>query len=163
MTEAVGILSSGQRVDAIFSDVDLPGCEDGLSLAIWVHSRRLGIPIILTSGVRAIMPTLATESGIPLVPKPYDVEQVTALIARLIAAGAPSPDRSPFVSRRPPERAAHKAMRTSILSSFRPDSRRMRWNTPAPGWAPQRPNALKRTHGRRPLLDPQMPSTPPVH
>ena len=47
--EAVQILKC-IPVDALFSDIDMPGKMDGLALAQWVRQRRLDTRIILTSG-----------------------------------------------------------------------------------------------------------------
>ena len=82
MIEAATVLSSGRSVHLVFSDVDLPGATGGLSLAVWIHAHHPTIPVILTSGVRAVMPTLADQRRIPFMPKPYDVDKLAALIAR---------------------------------------------------------------------------------
>jgi DNA-binding NtrC family response regulator len=86
--EAATILSAGSRVHAIFSDVDLPGATGGLSLAVWVHTYYPAIPVILTSGVRAVMPTLSAQQSVRFVPKPYDLDRVAATIASAIADAA---------------------------------------------------------------------------
>jgi DNA-binding NtrC family response regulator len=83
--EAATVLSSGASVHVIFSDVDLPGATGGLSFAVWVHAHYPGIPVILTSGVRAVMPTLNTQESVRFVPKPYDFDKVAHLIAGAIA------------------------------------------------------------------------------
>src|SRR5712664_487918 len=48
--EAMLVLAS-MPVDALFSDIDMPGKMDGLAVAQWVRQRRLDTRIILTSGV----------------------------------------------------------------------------------------------------------------
>ena len=53
--EAATVLSSGPTVHIVFSDVDLPGATGGLSLAVWVQAHHPRVPVILTSGVRAVM------------------------------------------------------------------------------------------------------------
>jgi DNA-binding NtrC family response regulator len=88
--EAATVLSSGPPVHLVFSDVDLPGATGGLSLAVWINTYHPDVPVILTSGVRAVMPTLADQRRLPFVPKPYDFEKVAALIAKVLA-GAVSP------------------------------------------------------------------------
>ncbi|MEA2849901.1 MAG: hypothetical protein QOG78_5182 [Rhodospirillaceae bacterium] len=47
--EAVQILKC-IPVDALFSDIDMPGRMDGCALAQWVHQHELNVRIILTSG-----------------------------------------------------------------------------------------------------------------
>jgi DNA-binding NtrC family response regulator len=90
MIEAATVLSSGPPVHLVFSDVDLPGATGGLSLAVWINAYHPNIPVILTSGVRAVMPTLADQRRVPFIPKPYDFEKVAALIAKVIAEAFPS-------------------------------------------------------------------------
>ena len=88
--EAATVLSSGPPVHLVFSDVDLPGATGGLSLAVWINTYHPKIPVVLTSGVRAVMPTLADQRRVPFVPKPYDFDKVAALIAKVIAEAFPS-------------------------------------------------------------------------
>ena len=83
--EAATVLASGPTVHLVFSDVDLPGTTGGLSLAVWMNIHHPDVPVILTSGVRAVMPALADQRRIPFIPKPYDFEKVAALIAKVIA------------------------------------------------------------------------------
>lgn len=87
--EAGTVLSSGEAVHVVFSDIDLPGATGGLSLAIWLHANYPDIPIILTSGVRTVTPAFSEQRVVPFVPKPYDLAQVAALIAGLLG-GNPS-------------------------------------------------------------------------
>jgi DNA-binding NtrC family response regulator len=96
VAEAGTMLSSGMPVDIVFSDVDLPGATGGLSLAVWLHVNYPAIPVILTSGVRAVMPNLSNQRIVPFVPKPYDLDKVAALIASLIEADA---SKGPELSR----------------------------------------------------------------
>jgi DNA-binding NtrC family response regulator len=84
--EAATVLSSGPQVHLVFSDVDLPGATGGLSLAVWIGAHHPDVPLILTSGVRAVMPALANQRRIPFIPKPYDFETVSMLVAASIGA-----------------------------------------------------------------------------
>jgi DNA-binding NtrC family response regulator len=86
--EAATVLSSGPPVHVVFSDVDLPGATGGLSLAVWIHTNYPAIPVILTSGVRAVMPTLSSQPVVPFVPKPYDFGEIERLIADTIESAA---------------------------------------------------------------------------
>jgi two-component system, response regulator PdtaR len=88
--EAATVLSAGPPVHLVFSDVDLPGATGGLSLAVWINAHHPNIPVILTSGVRAVMPALTDQRRIPFIPKPYDFEKVADLIAKVIAETVPS-------------------------------------------------------------------------
>lgn len=86
--EAATVLSTGPAVHVVFSDVDLPGATGGLSLAVWVQAHHPDVPVILTSGVRVIMPALSDQRTVPFIPKPYDFEKVAELIATVIAESA---------------------------------------------------------------------------
>ncbi len=60
--EAVQVLKC-IPVDALFSDIDMPGRMDGFALAQWVHQRELNVRIILTSGPESPNPTRARKSN----------------------------------------------------------------------------------------------------
>jgi len=90
--EAATVLSSSPQVRAVFTDVDLPGAMGGLSLAVWIHTHYPAIPVILTSGVRSIVPALSGQRTVPFVPKPYDLDKVYHLIASVIAKASSSQD-----------------------------------------------------------------------
>lgn len=92
--EAATILSARATVDAVFSDVDLPGATGGLSLAVWIRAHYPAVPVILTSGVRAVMPNLNDQRAVPFVPKPYDLDKLADVIASVIADAASRDDTS---------------------------------------------------------------------
>jgi CheY-like chemotaxis protein len=48
--EAIRVLEAGLRVDAVFSDINMPGGMDGFELAAWIAARRPYIKVMLTSG-----------------------------------------------------------------------------------------------------------------
>jgi CheY-like chemotaxis protein len=83
--EAMLYLDSGERVDALVTDINLPGGMDGAQLARKARQRRPELPVVYTSG-------RYTSSDIaPLVPrsvflaKPFDPDDVCTLLARLTA------------------------------------------------------------------------------
>jgi CheY-like chemotaxis protein len=82
-TEALAVLTSGEPVDVIFTDVRMPGAMDGLMLARWVHEHHSRIQVLVTSGNG----DAAVSSG--LIPddtffsKPYAVEEVAGRIRSL--------------------------------------------------------------------------------
>jgi CheY-like chemotaxis protein len=91
--EALEILKRDRgAIDCVFSDVQMPGCHDGVALARWILRHRPGLPVLLTSGtfrtedlepeLRAILPVLA---------KPYRGEAVEARVASLTSALQSSP------------------------------------------------------------------------
>lgn len=48
--EAVALLTSGQSIDLVFSDIVMPGGMTGYDVAEWVHSKRPDLKVLLTSG-----------------------------------------------------------------------------------------------------------------
>jgi DNA-binding response OmpR family regulator len=97
-SEAMAILESGQRIDLLFSDVQLPGSTDGFALSRWVRTHQPEIKVILTSGVArsAQVAGELCEDG-PLEKKPYDprqlLERIRATLSRVPRAEPNSTDR----------------------------------------------------------------------
>jgi CheY-like chemotaxis protein len=85
--EGAEILRAVERVDIVFADINLPGVMGGLSFAVWLRERHPDIPVVLTSGVRAIGPNLAGR--VPFFPKPYSLDQVAHLFERMLKGDPP--------------------------------------------------------------------------
>ena len=83
--EAVRVLSAGTRVHVIFSDVSLPGEMGGFSLAVWIRNHLRSIPVVLTSGVDSAIRPLDRQQLIPFIPKPYRMEDMEALLSRVLS------------------------------------------------------------------------------
>ena len=79
--EAVQILKC-IPVDALFSDIDMPGRMDGCALAQWVHQHELNTRIILTSGPDRTL----GEAGeyVSFVSKPYASAEVEYLLRSVL-------------------------------------------------------------------------------
>jgi len=87
-TEAIAVLESGQAVELVLSDIEMPGEMDGFGLAQWVRTHRAGLPIVLTSGIaRKVNEAgkVCKEEG-SFLPKPYDLGDVERTIRRLLAS-----------------------------------------------------------------------------
>jgi CheY-like chemotaxis protein len=74
--EAMTILGTGRKIDAVFSEVKLQGSMDGFALAQWIRANRPKVEVILTTG-----PTMAAEKAGELcddgpLGKPYHPQQV---------------------------------------------------------------------------------------
>ena len=73
-------------VDAVFTDVHLPGRMDGFALARWVRAHCPETAILLASGVAvrddAVRQGIAVEAFLQ---KPYDLHELAVQIADLIA------------------------------------------------------------------------------
>jgi CheY-like chemotaxis protein len=82
--EALAVFASGEPVDVVFTDVQMPGAMDGLMLVHWVHEHHPGTQVLVTSGKG----DTALSSG--LVPydaffsKPYPPEEVANRIHSLL-------------------------------------------------------------------------------
>ena len=48
--EAIAVFVSGEPIDVVMCDVDMPGTMDGLSLARWINRHHCTLPVLLTSG-----------------------------------------------------------------------------------------------------------------
>jgi CheY-like chemotaxis protein len=77
--QAVAMLQSFSNIDAVFSDVRMPGTLDGIGLAEWVKLHYPNIRMFLTSGTLEAFPTNQTVAD-GYFPKPY----VTAEVERAI-------------------------------------------------------------------------------
>jgi CheY-like chemotaxis protein len=78
--EALRRLISGAPIDILFTDVNLPGGMDGGTLARRARELRPNLPVIYTSGRRAVIEQLDPVEGSMFVPKPYDPFRVARLI-----------------------------------------------------------------------------------
>ena len=80
--EAVTILSTF-AVDALLSDLIMPGKMDGLALAKWVRERQPRTRIILTSGTE---PSIGqVEKDARFLAKPYDNSDVQQLLTTMLS------------------------------------------------------------------------------
>ncbi len=80
--EALSVLSSGTAVDAVFSDINMPGSLDGVGLAHWIAERLPRLPVLLTSAAPA--PGRPTGSARAFLAKPYDLFEVERVLRALI-------------------------------------------------------------------------------
>lgn len=80
--EAITLLESHAEIDAIFTDIDLPGGMDGMGLAAVVRGRWPPIEVIVTSGHAQISEGQLPERGYFL-PKPYTGAQLSRVLDRL--------------------------------------------------------------------------------
>jgi CheY-like chemotaxis protein len=82
--EALAVFASGEPVDVIFTDVEMPGTMDGLMLVRWVYEHHPGIQVLVTSGKG----DAAVSSGLipdeAFFPKPYALEDVAGRIRSLL-------------------------------------------------------------------------------
>ena len=83
--DALRYVESGAAVDALFTDIHMPGGMDGSELASRVRSLRSEMPIVYASGRwrpndgEGLVPRSA------FLPKPYDLRDAGTLLMRLVA------------------------------------------------------------------------------
>ncbi|HVK52339.1 MAG TPA: ATP-binding protein [Pseudoxanthomonas sp.] len=85
---ALGALANGRNVDLIFSDVMMPGGTNGIQLASEVRKRRPDLPILLTSGFTEAVSGQAQAMGIPVLRKPYGVNDLRAAIEHQLSTSS---------------------------------------------------------------------------
>lgn len=79
--EAVAIL--GQRqVDAVITDVDMPGGLSGLDLARLMSIKHANVPVIVASGGHLLQPADMPGDAV-FVPKPYEMTAMTSMIGEM--------------------------------------------------------------------------------
>jgi len=81
--EAVRVLEC-IPVDAMVSDIDMPGRMNGLALAQWVRQRRLDTKIILTSAVERALGEV--EEYASFISKPYRDGEVEHLLRSVLSS-----------------------------------------------------------------------------
>lgn len=85
--EAIRSLRTSERIDIVFSDVQMPGSLDGFALARWVRRERPGVKVILTSGApRTVGAAEEFCDAGPLMRKPYELGELARRIRKLVAA-----------------------------------------------------------------------------
>ncbi|AOB32750.1 histidine kinase [Bordetella sp. H567] len=85
---ALGALADGRRIDVVFSDIMMPGGMSGVELAHAIRARRLGLPIVLTTGYMGQEAQAAENDGIPVLPKPYRVEDLGSILRTALGGQA---------------------------------------------------------------------------
>jgi CheY-like chemotaxis protein len=79
---ALLMLEAGARVDAVFSDIVMPGRISGLDLADLLRQRFPTLPVVLATGYTDQQ---ATVPGVRVLAIPYAIEKVVALLSELSA------------------------------------------------------------------------------
>lgn len=82
--EAIAILETGVMIEAMFTDIDMPGSMDGLKLSAAVRDRWPPIKIVATSGHRIVAAADLPE-GSAFFGKPYDHAAVAACLQGVLS------------------------------------------------------------------------------
>lgn len=74
-----------ERVAAVITDVQMPGIDGG-QLVEWLKERAAHLPIIMMSGSTGGVPVehLLRQSNVAWLPKPFDIDELTALLKNLM-------------------------------------------------------------------------------
>jgi DNA-binding NtrC family response regulator len=83
--EALARLDVGERYDAVFTDVVMPGVLSGVDLAVEVRRRfpRVGVVVATGYSDRAVH-----IEGVRALPKPYDAHQAAEALNAAMAGGS---------------------------------------------------------------------------
>ena len=82
--EAIAILEARPTIHVVFTDIQMPGSMDGLTLAKFVKDRWPPIKIVTTSGRVRIAGDDLPDGG-RFIPKPYSPAQVIGTLRELTA------------------------------------------------------------------------------
>jgi DNA-binding NtrC family response regulator len=85
VNDGIAVLSSGVRVDLVFSDINLSGELTGHSLAGWLARCHPDIPVLLTSGDSQAARIISAGERRAFLPKPYDLAEVDRRIKEMLA------------------------------------------------------------------------------
>jgi CheY-like chemotaxis protein len=82
---ALALLDRGVGVDAILSDVTMPGSMDGAGLAHAARARLPGLPVILATGRAGALDGRALPPGVGVLRKPLEQGAIAAALRRALA------------------------------------------------------------------------------
>jgi signal transduction histidine kinase/ActR/RegA family two-component response regulator len=86
---ALGVLSSEQQIDLVFTDVLLPGGGSGLDLAREMAQRKPDVPVILTSGYGGGVTGRLAAANLPFLRKPYRIDALKMTMEEALHHHAP--------------------------------------------------------------------------
>jgi DNA-binding NtrC family response regulator len=79
--DALSYLKSGNPVDVLFTDIDLPGGMDGGYLASRARELKPELPVVYASGKSLGLRHVSQVPGSIFLQKPYDLERACLLVA----------------------------------------------------------------------------------
>jgi CheY-like chemotaxis protein len=81
--EAIEVLETRSDIQAVFTDVQMPGQMDGLSLAKVIRDRWPPVALLVTSGKRTVVESELPNGG-RFLPKPYLPSEIQAVLRELL-------------------------------------------------------------------------------
>jgi PAS domain S-box-containing protein len=82
---ALNELAATPGIGLVLSDVMMPGGMDGMGLVREMRQRRISLPVVLVSGFSAAAKRDAEDQGIPLLPKPYTLDDLAAQLTSALS------------------------------------------------------------------------------
>jgi PAS domain S-box-containing protein len=82
---ALAMLADGEAVDAVFSDVVMPGGISGVELAAALRSIHPRVAVVLATGYSEQLARGGAPEGVEVLAKPYHPEELTAALGRALA------------------------------------------------------------------------------
>lgn len=83
--EALAVLRTGQHIDLLFTDINMPGDLDGIELATIAQCERPELKLIVTSGGRNLSVADVPDHGV-FIAKPYATSALAHLVDAKLAA-----------------------------------------------------------------------------
>ena len=85
--EAIAVFISGELIDVVICDVDMPGTMDGLGLARWINRHHAALPVLLTSG-RGIALSAGKIPANSFIAKPYRLAELAKRLKSMLTVSA---------------------------------------------------------------------------
>jgi CheY-like chemotaxis protein len=89
--EAIAVFTSGEPIDVVMCDVEMPGTMDGLGLARWINRCHPTVPVLLTSG-RGVAIATGKKPCELFIAKPYRLEALAKRLKLILASGYSAAD-----------------------------------------------------------------------
>jgi len=90
--EALTVLLAEKPIDAVFSDLHLPGDRGGEFLSAWLEKHRPHVPMLLTSGKNDGAALMVGHNPLRrFVIKPYDLPEVAGLLQSMLGVAMSNP------------------------------------------------------------------------
>jgi PAS domain S-box-containing protein len=83
--EALAMLAGEGPVDAVFSDVVMPGSIGGVELATALCSSHPQVAVVLTTGYSEQLARIGAPKGVEILGKPYQPDELAAVLRRALA------------------------------------------------------------------------------
>ena len=81
--EAVAILGT-RNIDAVITDIDMPGGLDGLDLARMISTNHINVPVVIASGRHKLRSEELPGDAV-FISKPYGLETIASIVGNMTA------------------------------------------------------------------------------